>query len=99
VHENLGIAYCAEARTGNIVYEERLTPAPGKIYVSPVLADGRLYYLSRSGHAYVVAAKPAFEQLAHNDLSDGSTFDASPAISGGQLLLWSNRFLYCIGQK
>lgn len=98
-HEGLGIAYCAEAKTGNIVYEERLTPAPGNIYASPALADGRLYYLSRRGHAYVVAAKPAFEQLAHNDLSDGSIFDGSPAVSSGQLLLRSDRFLYCIGKK
>ncbi|MCS6861373.1 MAG: PQQ-like beta-propeller repeat protein [Abditibacteriales bacterium] len=98
-HENLGIVYCAEAQTGRIVYEERLTPAPGSIYASQVLADGRLYYLSRRGHGYVVAAKPTFEQLAHNDLSDGSTFDGSPAVSGGQLLLRSDRFLYCIGRK
>ncbi len=98
-HENLGIVYCAEAKTGNIVYEERLTPAPGQIYASPVLADGRLHYVSRSGRAYIVAAKPVFEQLAYNDLSDGSIFDASPAVSGGQLLLRSNKFLYCIGKK
>lgn len=98
-HESLGIAYCADAKTGRLVYEERLTPSPGNIYASPVLADGRLYYVSRRGHTYVVAAKPTFEQLAHNDLSDGSTFDGSPAVSHGQLLLRSDRFLYCIGKK
>jgi len=32
-------------------------------------------------------------------LNDGSTFNASPAISGGKLLLRSDRYLYCIGKK
>jgi len=46
---------------------------------------------------YVLAAKSEFEQLAHNDFaSDESDFNASPAISDRQILLRSNRFLYCI---
>ena len=36
--------------------------------------------------------------LAHNDLGDASVFNASPAVSDGQLLLRSNRFLYCLGK-
>jgi outer membrane protein assembly factor BamB len=93
-----GVVYCLDANTGERVYQERLSPAAGQVYASPVLAEGRLYYVSRSGHTYIVAAKPTFEQLAHNDLSDGSIFNASPAVSNGQLLLRSDKFLYCIGQ-
>jgi hypothetical protein len=76
-----------DSRTGEIAYDRKLTPAPGKIYASPVLADDRLYYVSRTGGAFVVAAKPEFEQLAHNDLGDPSIFDASPAVARGRLLL------------
>ncbi len=98
MHDNLGIAYCAEAETGRIIYEERL-PRAGQVYASPVLADGKLYYVSREGRTYVVKAGPAFELLATNDLSDRSTFDASPAVAGNRLYLRSNRFLYCVGEK
>jgi outer membrane protein assembly factor BamB len=64
-----------------------------------VLADGRLYYLTRSGRMLVLAAKPEFQQLAVNDLDDGSRFDASPAVDGKRLLIRSGKFLYCVGQS
>ena len=41
--------------------------AAGQVYASPVLADGKLYYVSRDGRTFVVAAKPEFELLATND--------------------------------
>jgi len=96
LHENLGVVYCVEAATGNVVYEERLENA-GQFYPSPVLAGDKLYCLSRRGAVFVIAAKPKFELLARNDLSDRSSFDASPAIDRGRLLVRSDRFLYCIG--
>ena len=94
-----GVVYCMDGQTGEIVYEQRLSPDSGKIYASPVLVDGKLYYVSRAGGVFVIAAKPVFEQLAHNELGDPSIFDASPAIVDGQLLLRSNRYLYCIGTR
>jgi len=64
---------------------------------SVVLAGDKLICVSRLGGAYVLAAKPEFAQLAHNEFeSDGSDFNASPAISDGQLFLRSNRYLYCV---
>jgi outer membrane protein assembly factor BamB len=45
----------------------------------------------------VVAAGPKFKQLAHNIL-DNSVCNACPAVSNSQLLLRSDRFLYCIGK-
>jgi len=99
-HENLGIFLCVNAKTGDVVYEERLTPGPGMIYASPVLADGRLYFLGRTGRAVVLAAKPKFEQLAENTLENGrGVFNATPAFDGNRLLIRSNRALYCLGQN
>ena len=98
-HENLGMVYCINAKTGQIVYEERLNPNSGMIYPSPIIAGDKLYYISRSGNAFVLPAKPQFQVLAHNNLRDGSPFNASPAVSGNQLLLRSNKYLYCIGKK
>ena len=100
MHEGLGIAYCAKAETGKIVYEERVDRAD-QIYSSPVLADGKLFYVSRSGRTFVLAAKPEFKQLATNEFgrSERSMFNASPAVADGRLFLRSDRFLYCLGKK
>jgi outer membrane protein assembly factor BamB len=97
MHEQQGIACCAEADSGKIVYEKRLERA-GAVYASALLADGRVYYLTRDGRTFVLAASPDFEQLAVNDLNDGSIFNASPAVDGSRLLIRSDKFLYCIGK-
>lgn len=99
VHEQLGVAYCLDAETGKVAYERRLTPQPGIIYASPVLADGKLYYVSRYGRVYVLAAKPEFELIAMNEmLPDKGPFNASPVVHKSQILLRSDGYLYCIGR-
>ena len=103
--DDAGFADCVEAMTGKSIYRERLPRAAaaqsGKpYYASVVLVKDRLYAVSRTGDTYVLAAKPKFEVLTHNQLaSDKSAFNASPAISSGKILLRSNRFLYCIGSE
>jgi outer membrane protein assembly factor BamB len=98
-NDNLGIVYCADATTGQIIYEERLDRA-GQVYAAPVLVDGKLYYLSRHGHTFVVAAKPTFELLAVNQFGrDAGVFNASPAIADGALFVRSDKFLFCIDGK
>jgi outer membrane protein assembly factor BamB len=91
-----GMAYCLKARDGERIYAERLQ---GGAYAAVALADGKIYAVTRTGGTYVLAAGPKFEQLAHNTLSDDSIFNASPAVSQGQLFLRSNKALYCIGTK
>jgi outer membrane protein assembly factor BamB len=67
-------------------------------YSSPVAADGKLYFVSRSGAGAVLALGPEFQQLASNSLGEeGEEFSATPAISNGELFVRSNRRLYCIG--
>jgi outer membrane protein assembly factor BamB len=97
-HESRGVAYCANAKTGEVVYEQRLNPRPDLIYASPVLAGGNIYYVSRNVGVFVIAAKPQFEMVSHNRPLDGSTFNGSPAIADGKMLLRSNEALYCIGK-
>lgn len=97
-----GIVVCLEANKGEIVYEKRLAvKGPGgrasrPFYASPVLADGRLYAVSRKAGVFVLGAGDKFEQLAQNPPLDASDFNASPAIVGRQLFLRSNKFLYCL---
>lgn len=98
LNDNQETAYCAEAKSGKIIYEERL-PRAGQFYPSPILANGKIFCLSRSGSTFVLAAKPAFDHLATNELNDRSPFNASPAVGGGRLYLRSDRYLYCLGKK
>jgi hypothetical protein len=71
----------------------------GQDYSSPVLADGRVFFLSRSGNAIVYAAGPAFKLLGQNRFAAGSgDFSSTPAISDGQLFIRSSKFLYCVAQ-
>ena len=99
-HENLGIIYCVNAKTGELIYEERLEPNPGQIYASPVAGDGKIYFTARGGRTVVIAAAPKFERLAENTLEGNrGVFNSTPAIAGNRLLLRSNRTLYCMGSE
>ena len=77
-----------------MVYQERLTPAPGRIYASGVLAGGRISYCSCESGTYGVATRPKFELLARNVIgTDRSVFNGTPAVAPGRLYLRSDRYL------
>lgn len=98
MNDQRGVAYCAKADTGEVVYEERLDRA-GQVYASTLLAGGNVYHLTRDGVTYVLAAEPQFEQVSVNQLRDRSQFNGSPAVMGNQLLIRSDKFLYCLGKE
>jgi outer membrane protein assembly factor BamB len=100
VREEGGVFSCVNAEDGELVFRERLQPSPGRIYASPLAADGKIYLVSREDGTYVLSAQPQFEQLAHNVIEgDDSIFNGSFVVSRGQLLLRSDKALYCIGVK
>ncbi len=67
-------------------------------YSSPVIADGKIYQFTRDGTCHVLAAQPNYNLLATNRFeSDSSGFNATPALSNGQMFVRSNQYLYCIG--
>ncbi len=94
-----GIAFCFDAEDGQLLYQQRLQPTPGRIYSSPLLVGGNLYYPSQYNGTYVVAAKPTFELVAHNTVDDDARTNACPVAHNGQLLLRNDKFLYCIGRN
>ncbi len=96
VSDRVNHAYCVRMSDGHVAYDVEF---PGQPYASTVLADGRLYVVTRRSGVFVLAAKPEFEQLARNRLDDGTIFDGSPAVADGRLYLRSNRSLYCIGKR
>ncbi|GDY10421.1 serine/threonine protein kinase [Planctomycetia bacterium] len=98
-----GQALCIDAKSGELVYRERVSQldAGGRpVYASPVIANGKMYVPSRWNGVLVLATKPKYEVLAQNRFNgDDSDFNASPAISNGDLFLRSNRYLYCVATK
>ncbi len=89
-------AYCLSLDDGSIKYAKSVKVDP---YASTLLADGRLYVVTRFDGTLVLAAKPQFEQLAHNKLADSAVFNGSPIVCGGNLILRSNQNLYCFGRN
>ncbi len=94
-----GFAMCMEAKSGTLVYRERLpgVSGPKPFYASVVLANEHLYAVSRRTGTFVLKAAPQFTLLAQNQLTgDESDLNGTPAVVGHELFLRSNRFLYCI---
>lgn len=89
-----GVAACLKADTGEVVWQERVG---GNFSASPVLAEGRIYFLGDNGETTVIEAGPKFNVLARNPL--GESVQASPAISQGQIFIRTESSLFCIGAK
>ena len=100
-----GIAHCVDAESGKLMKQKRLSSTKGSLgsrpfYASLVLADGHLYAVSRRAGTFVFQATPEFEVVSENHFqNDNTDFNATPAISNGQIFLRSNRFLYCLSKQ
>jgi outer membrane protein assembly factor BamB len=83
-----GIASCADARTGEIHWSERLS---GGFSASPFAAEGRVYFQNETGSTFVVKAGKTYELLAKNDIGEPTL--ASFAVADGTLFLRSEKYL------
>ncbi len=93
-----GIATVLNAKDGSQVQKVRLEGRTSAVYASPVVADGRMYIVSRKRGTFVYTADEDLKLLARNELDDNTQFNASPAVVGNQLFLRSDKRLYCITQ-
>ena len=93
---NNAIVSCVDADSGKAVIERTRMPGLSRVYASPVAAAGRIYYVGRSGKTLVLERGREFKILSTNELNE--PVDASPAIVGDQILLRSNRHLFCIAK-
>ena len=89
-----GIASAIDAETGQTVWKKRLG---GVFTASPVIADGKVYFVEESGKTYVIEAAPEFKLVSTNDI--GQRTLASPAISNGILLLRTDNHLFAVGKR
>jgi outer membrane protein assembly factor BamB len=89
-----GTASCLDARTGKVHWQERIN---GHFSASPILADGKVYFLSEEGMTTVVQAASTFEVLARNDLKERTL--ASFAVGDGALFVRTEMHLFRIEAK
>lgn len=89
-----GIVMCADAKTGQTLYTERLK---GAFSASPVAGDGKVYFLNETGICTVVdATAETFEILAVNELGEETL--GTPAIAHSRLYIRTDKALYAIGK-
>ncbi len=88
-----GVATCREAKTGEVVWRERIG---GDHHASPILAGEHIYFLSREGETAIIEAAGQFNEVARNTIDEPC--QASFGVSGGQLFLRSESHLFCIGK-
>lgn len=88
-----GIVNCFDAKTGEPVWRKRIG---GKHAASPILAEGRIYFLSEpDGEATIIEVGPEYKEIARNTL--GELCKASMAISQGNIFIRSQNNLFCVG--
>lgn len=101
-----GIAFAAEPGAGEPLWQERVPDLDGAggrgspFYASPVVAGGKIYAVSRANGTFVIEpSREGLKLLAHNRIAgDETLFNATPAVSGGKLLIRSQDRLYCISE-
>jgi outer membrane protein assembly factor BamB len=93
---NAGIFDCYALADGQEIYRQRIPDAGSGFSASPVESDGKIYLSGEDGEIVVVKAGPKFELLARNDMADPVM--ATPAISGGIILIRSQHYVWAIGQ-
>ena len=86
---------CFDARTGEVIYKERIPEAMG-ITSSGVASNGKLYYSLEQGDVVVVKAGREFEILSRNNMDD--LLMASPAISEDMIFFRTQHYLVGVGK-
>ena len=90
-----GVASCVEAKTGHLIWQERMG---GAYSASPIYANGRIYFFNHEGTATVVLPGRKYTVIAVNKL-DGEDLMASPAVAGKALFVRTRTDLYRIEQR
>lgn len=88
-----GIGHCFDAKTGEILWEERLR----EHHASLTSAEGRVYFVNDTGTLRTVKPGNSYEALAESEV--GEKVFASPALSEGQIFIRGDKSLICLGKR
>jgi outer membrane protein assembly factor BamB len=89
-----GILSCLEARTGAILWQQRLN---GTFSASPVAAGGHIYFSSEQGVTTVIEPGRRYQPVARNVIDGGLL--ASLAVDGESIIMRSDSALYLVAAE
>jgi outer membrane protein assembly factor BamB len=89
-----GVASCRDAKSGDLIWSERLG---GDFWASPVSDGKKIFCFSKEGKVPVFAAADEFKLLAENQFDEG--FHSTPAIAGNAMFVRSRHHLYRVEKK
>ena len=89
-----GIASCLNAKTGEIVWKQRLN---GMYSASPIYANGLIYCFNEDSTCTVIKPGSRLEVVAINKLEEDILM-ATPAVSDHSLFIRTEKHLYRIGR-
>ena len=85
-----GIGHCFDAKTGDILWEERMK----EHHASLASAEGLVYFINDFGTLRTVKPGAKYECVAESEI--GEKVFASPALSDGQLFIRGEKTLMCV---
>ena len=89
-----GIATCLDAKTGEIIWKERIE---GARWSSPIAVRDNIYTVAQNGKVTVFKAARKFELVAENQLE--GFFNATPSVAGNSLIVRSQTHIYRIARS
>lgn len=94
VTDKQGLGCCADAKTGKVLWSERLF---GKeVTSSPILVGDDVLAIGEDGELVVFKAAREFESIARVKLGEGVY--ASPAVANGKVFIRGTSHLFCFGK-
>ncbi len=87
-----GVVACYDANSGELIWEYE---ADAGFYASPVIAEGKVYFLDMDGVMHILAVDKTLKVIGKPELGERAV--STPAFASGKILLRSYNHLYCIG--
>ncbi|MCE9567215.1 MAG: PQQ-binding-like beta-propeller repeat protein [Planctomycetes bacterium] len=88
-------ACCADAKSGKVLYNERLSAKPPS--ASPVMVNDQVLTIAEDGEFVVFKAGAKFDEVSRANLGQGVF--ASPAVADGKVFIRGMTHLFCFGKK
>ncbi len=92
-----GVLASYNARTGERIYQERLTKEGSAHSAALVAADGRIYCGTEDGDVFVVKAGPKYELISKSAV--GEPVMATPAVGPGMLIVRAENHLFAFSSE
>jgi outer membrane protein assembly factor BamB len=97
VADKPGVAYCADLKSGELVWKDPPRLFGKDVTSSPVLVGDQILAISETGEVAVFKAGREFDRVYTGSV--GEPVAASPAVADGKLFVRGASHLFCYGKK